>query len=183
MAVTASLVAAAALGAAGGIAGNKAKKKAAKKQRKDVREATRPSTVAEFVKQLMPMIRQNVIAAQGPQFKQQLAGILSKRGLTGTGIGTSLQAAAASAPGIFANQMALPTAMDLLARRAGFAGSEMNFNPQMSGTMAGLLGGAQGYFGAASLGQMGGRAAASAQADPRFQQSFPGLSGMLGMNG
>jgi len=91
----------------GGIAGGLKKQRAARKaenERKKLRRLQRrfeylssPEYLNEVATQLRPKIREQIAGTFEPQIKSAIATNIGRRGLTGTGIGTSMQTAGALA--------------------------------------------------------------------------------------
>jgi len=163
-AVTAALlIGGAVLGGLGGMSSQKAAKTQAKRSRellrrgvKRARQQLTPEFLIKNAQKLNPLFRELVASGAGPQFQQNVASLLARRGLTGTGIGTALQGAALSAPGIFAAQQSIPVALQLAMARANAdlgAGSALAAAPQGPTGGGFASGAAQGLFlGAQALG-------------------------------
>ena len=101
----------------------------ARKQRQLLKSAKKASSTdrfAEIADQIAPLIRELEAMGAIPAFQSAAATGVSRRGLTGTGIGTAITSAAGGAGELFALKQALGLSSDIQSRQLaailGFAG-------------------------------------------------------------
>lgn len=90
-----------------GGARNRGEKKRMRTRERQIRRRLSPAYYKQKLQEFTPIARQNVLeSGAGNVIKQEVQGNISRRGLTGTGLGTAFQNAAALAPANIASTQA-----------------------------------------------------------------------------
>lgn len=115
--------------------------KGQKKQRRTLEKKIRRRQSPEYLKQRIqeytPIARQAVLeSGAGTSLQQEVQSNISKRGLTGTGVGTAFQNAAALAPSQFAAQTATNLATNSIDQEIQGILSMGSYNPQEISTLS-----------------------------------------------
>jgi hypothetical protein len=141
----------------GGFVGGRKKdamRKLMKKREKKLRYLASPKHLAEVTSQLTPQFRQQIAGGAGAAAQSAIQNSISRRGLSGTGIGAALGAGAAAIPEITAFNQALGQAGNVINRQTEAYGQQY-YDPERIDEQIGKTGDAIQLFKRLSAGSGG----------------------------